>query len=321
MNRTSAIVIGLLAGAAAGAMILSEMRAGAAAALLLFAAPAVVQIAVLGWGAVAGIAAVAASLLVIGFGGSPLGFLIAGAVLIVPAAWAGYLANLAQPSADGRSMEWYPLPRLFFHILLFVIGGFLLAGFVSGFSVERLTPMVAQFLKEMIAAEQGVGSLDEEQIQAMAALYAGAMPFVLPAFFLLAQVLVLSISSTIARASGRMPRPRDDIAATAGLPRAAVAMAAGGLAGMFILPGGLFEIAAAFAGASIAALGLIGLADLHYVSRGKPARGLLLAGVWLIILLFSIPLAFFAVTGAMRVWRGGPSSVGQGPGTPPSQST
>ena len=57
MNSNIALLIGLLAGLAAGLMVLAGFAGGSVSLVLIFASPAAVYIASLGWGTIAGIVA------------------------------------------------------------------------------------------------------------------------------------------------------------------------------------------------------------------------------------------------------------------------
>ena len=67
MNRQSGIVIGLIAGVAAGLMAAAALRAGSAALIMLLAAPVAVYLASLGWGTLSGFiaATIAAAVLIL----------------------------------------------------------------------------------------------------------------------------------------------------------------------------------------------------------------------------------------------------------------
>jgi hypothetical protein len=113
-------------------------------------------------------------------------------------------------------------------------------------------------------------------------------------------VLVMHLSAMIVRQSGRLARPAEDIAATANLPVEALALPVAGITGMVLFAGPAYEIAAVAAGIGTAGFGLIGLAELHYVSRGRPGRGVMLFVSYLVLVLFSFPLLVFAGIGARR---------------------
>jgi hypothetical protein len=76
-----------------------------------------------------------------------------------------------------------------------------------------------------------------------------------------------------------------------------------------IAPSPVYEIAAVFAGSGIAGFALVGLADLHFRSRGRAGRGLLLFGAYFLLFVFSVPLLLFAVAGMFRSWRSGASGA------------
>lgn len=320
MNRRSGILIGILAGIAAGLMAVAALGAGTAALVMMFAAPVAVYIASLGWGTTAGLIAAVIGSAASTLAGNANGAIIVGALLFVPAAWAGHLANLGQRDAGG-GMLWYPLDRILIRLMAAVAAGIIVAGIVLGYNTASLETTLLEMLRELIRSGGDGGQIDEEALARNARLYAGFIPLVVPAIWLCLHVAVFYISAVIAARSGRMARPRDDIPSAANLPFEAVGWPLAGIVGMMVAPSPLYEVAAVLAGTGIAGFSLIGLAELHLTSRGRPGRGLLLLAAYLLIVLFSLPILIFAVMGVMRAWRARarpplpPSTTGGGPGS------
>ena len=310
---------GVIAGIAAGLMALAGVHSSSFAFILMFSAPLTIAIASLGWGplsgAIAGIVAV-----VIVATQTPVEMAVATATLLfLPAAWAGHLANLAQPSADGRQMVWFPLSGILFRLMIALFAGFIVTGWISGFSAEKAATAFAELLKEMAKSEPELPQLDEAAIEQNSRVFAGILPIVVPGVFLMAHVLVLYLAAMITRVSGRLPRPRDDIPATANLPQAALAVAPAGLIGMGMLASPFYEIGGVLAGLGIAGLGLIGLADMHYSMRGKPGGQLAIIVSWIALVVLTLPLVLFSLFGAWRVIRG--TNTPQPPAYPPANRT
>jgi len=310
MNARNAILIGLLAGLAGGLMTLAGMRAGLAALPLMFAAPLAVYVASLGWGTVAGFLAAAVAILINAFDGALPAAAVTGVLLFLPAAWAGHLANLAQPDASGRGLEWYPLSRILAWLMAAVAAGFILTGWIAGIDAAVIADDLARALREIVAAQGDAPP--QFDIDQAARLYSIVVIAVMPALWLTLHVLVFQIAAAVTRRSGRLARPAQDIAAEASLPPAALIVPVAGLAGMFLTDGAVREIAAVLAGVGIAGFALVGLAEIHFASRGRPGRMLLLIGCYLLIPLFSLALVVFAAIGARRSLRraaaGGPNS-------------
>ncbi len=302
MNRQYGTIIGILAGLAAGLMIVAAFRSVTAALPMLFAAPIAIYIASLGWGTVAGFLAA-----IVGAGGAMVAGtqvgLFAALLMFLPAAWIGHLANLAQPSEDGKSIIWYPLERMLAHLMATVAAGFIIAGIALGFNSAEIERGMVALLKEFVQAGDGTQAINEDNLEDSAKVYAALLPLIMPAMWLIMHVAVLNISASISRLSGKIARPRDDIPATANLPASMIAWPLAGLAGMFITASPIYEIASVVAGTGLAAFALTGLAEFHYNTRGRPGRGLLLFTTYLLIFMFTIPLLIFAVIGMVRAWR------------------
>ena len=317
MIKANGLIVGLLAGIAAGLMMLAAMRAGATTIVMLFAAPAAIYIASLGWGTAAGVAATLVAAAVGLFVGGPAAAIFALVLLFGPAAWAGHLANLGQPSGDGKSILWFPLEAIFLRLVIMVIVGFVVLGLLLGYDSAEIETGMTELLREFASSEADI-AFNEENLQRSAELYASLIPVILPAMWVFLHVTVFYISAAIVRQSGKLVRQRDDIPATANLPFSFVGVPLAGMVGMYVAGSPVYEIAAVMAGAGIAALSLIGLAELHLNSRGRANRFALLFAVYALIVAFTLPLIFFAALGAMRTWRmRQPPSPPNSPAGPP----
>ena len=310
---------GVIAGIAAGLMALAGVHSSSFAFILMFSAPLTIAIASLGWGPVAGAIACVVAVVIVATQ-TQLEMAVATATLLfLPAAWAGHLANLAQPSPDNRQMIWFPLSGILFRLMIILFIGFVITGWISGFSAEKAAAAFGELLKEMARNEPELPQLPDDAIEQNSRLFAGVVPIVVPAVFLMAHVLVLNLAAMITRASGKLPRPRDDIAATATLPQIALAVAPVGLIAMGMLASPLYEIGGVLAGLGIAGLGLIGLADMHFSMRGKPGGNLAIFISWMALIVLTLPLVLFSLFGAWRVIRG--TNTTQPPVFPPANRT
>lgn len=311
MQRSSALLVGLLAGIAGGLMTLAALRAGTLALVMLMAAPIAVYLAALGWGTAAGFVAAIAASIVTGLTGNASGALVTALLLFLPAAWIGHLVNLAQPDEKG-GLIWYPLERILGWLLGLIVAGIIVTGIVMGYSSQMLEDALVEMLRELVASNEAE-NVDDQTLRQNARIYAALLPVAIPAIWLFMHVAVLYIAGRIAERSGRLARPRDDLPAAANLPFQLAGLPIAGLVGMAVAPSPLFEIAGVLAGAGIAGFSLVGLAELHLSTRGRPGRGLLLAASYLLIVLFTLPIFIFFAMGVARTWRRRPV-----PPTPPS---
>lgn len=320
MKQIPTWAIVLLAGAAGGLMAIAGIGAGMLGFLLLLAAPMSIYITALGWGPVAGFVAAGIATAISSYDGSISSVVSTGTLLFLPAAWAGHLANLARPAPDGHGMVWYPLSSILVRLMLALVAGFILTGWMSGLSAARFATVLTELMRALVERNPELQPANEADIARAAMLYAALLPLVMPTLWLLLHVLVFHGAAAITRQSGRLARPADDIAATAGLPIEALVIPVAGIAAMFALPSPGYDIGALLTGIGIAGFGLIGLAELHLVTRGRQGRGLLLFVTYLLLILFTVmPLAFLAVWGAIRVLRRRPTPpprppARQGPG-------
>jgi hypothetical protein len=304
MNRTIAIAAtGILSGIAAGLMALAALTAGPAAALLLLVSPLTVAIAALGWGTLAGLIALIAASVVLAATIGPLAAVVVAALLFAPVALGGHLANLGRAADNGKGVEWYPLPALLVRLGAAVGAAAVLSGALIGYSRAEAGTIILKLFAEFQKLRPDIAPPAPEAMESAAAFYAALIPFAVPAMWLIAHAAILGLGVRIVRASGRMARPVEDIAANAGLPRAFALAPLLAIAGMFVLPSPGYEIAAAIAGTGVAALGLVGLAEIHVLTRGRPARGFILFLCYAALVLAGLVLAAFAVLGLVRTLR------------------
>ncbi|GEM_PF-3458205 len=306
MINNQALFTGVLAGVAAGLMIFGALNAGLLAIFLLFAAPAAIYIATMGWGSAAGIVAALVGIVIAGvFGGYPLAG-ISGALLFAPAAYVGLLVNLGTRSTNTAANDneggvvWFPLSIILFRLMMVLAAGFILIGLFAGLTNEFLTARFAELLKAFYNTNPNLPALDDATYTAHAATYAKIFPIALPCLWLMMHVATAFIAANITRRSGLLARDPEDVAATVRLPVEAAGILAAGLLGELILPGTLQLAAAVLLGIGIGGFGLIGLAHLHFTSRGNPIRPFLLWASYASIVLFSVPLLIFTAIGLFR---------------------
>jgi hypothetical protein len=213
--------------------------------------------------------------------GSPLGALVFAASQAIPATILVYLVMLNRVADDGRT-EWYPVGRI-------VIAAALIAGsfatltlFLLGGDIETLRSALRGMLQTFVdnelpkmpdAPTLGPADIDEATGIALALLPAAS------AISTMGSLLFnLWLAGRITMASGRLQRPWPDLAAMIYPPTAPLVLAAATAAGFLAgLPG---MIAAGFAGPLLFAYVLLGLAVVHYTTRGRSWRPFALWGLY-----------------------------------------
>ena len=288
------ILIGLAGGFASAVLFMSATGGGAAGRVLLyFLAPLPSFLAGLGWGpASALIAALAAS--------AGIGFVLGGVwpafVFLVsqglPVVLLCHLALLNRPVApddgSGTAVEWYPIGRLLAAAAIMAGGLSVMSLLMLGGDLEEVGRILRELIEKVFAQDLAAlrnKPLTTEEIDALAQLGLFLLPAASATSWLAGFSLNLWLAGRITQATGRLVRPWPDLAAMTFPP--------GMLWGLVIalvftfLPGYPGLISSGFAGALLFAYMLMGLAIIHYVTRGKPQRPFILWGVYFLLLLFN----------------------------------
>lgn len=306
------IPIGLAAGVASALLFASAAYGSMGGRLLLFfLAPLPCFLAGLGWGAAsAALAAVSSAI-----GAMALLGLKAGAVLLlsqgIPVVVLCHLSQLRREVDVGAPqpvVEWYPLGRI-------VAVAAVLAGLIScvsilmlGADLDQLRAMLKEIV-EKVFVKQLPGlqdrQLGEKEIAALVELTLHVLPGASALSWLGGFLLNLYLAGRVTLASGRLERPWPDVASVGlpgwvglGLALALVASFVSGYPGL---------IASGFAGAFLCAYMLIGLAIVHYSTRGKPGRPMMLWGLYIGLFILNtwaaIALAMVALLEPFHRWR------------------
>jgi len=244
--------------------------------VLFLLTPLALFLAGLGLGPLAAVVAGAAGATLVLVAGTPLGALVFAVSQALPVIILTYLASLHRQSGDGTT-EWYPVGRL-------VIAAALIAGAFASLTLLLLgadTEALRAALREMLQAfvdselpnipsEMPTPRLGPAEIDEATAIALALLPAASAISSMGSYLFNLWLAGRITLASGRLERPWPDLAAIVYPPVTplllALATGAGFLAG---LPG---MMAAGFAGALFFAYVLLGLAVVHYVTRGRPWR-------------------------------------------------
>lgn len=298
--KPSSYLIALVGGLCSVFLIHASSRLGAAGVPLLMAGPLPIYFVALAYGTGAG--AIASVIAIVGsaFFASPQSAMVIGLMFTIPASVIGHQANLADVSQDGSVTKWYPLEYLLFNMALVVAIGLIASGYVAGYDPSELSSVMTEAMREMIANPQTGAPASEADVQLVVARTLALLPFLFAGAWLAVHALNLQVASQFARLANRMPRPKDDIPASANLPISALIILAVSLVLAAALSGPLQLAASALAGTLFMALAMVGLAALHHRLRHSSSATPLLVIVYLLIILFYFPLFLFAVVGISR---------------------
>lgn len=296
------LLIGAGSGLIAAALFASAATATALAGVLFYLAPLPVFLAGLGWGGRAALLSALTGTVVIA---AALGVATAAVFamsIAAPSALLAHLALLSRPATapqggQAAALEWYPPGRI-------VGWAALLAGLLAGLLVLFLgydQETYRESIREILS-HSALKELDpdgklftDDTIANLSTVLARALPAAFAVVWLTITLFNLWMAGLIVNASGHALRPWPDLDALE-LPNAFLLVFAGALAASF-LPGLPGLLATGLAGALLFAYVLQGLAVIHVYSQGVPARGLLLATVYLGILLLGWVALIVAILG------------------------
>lgn len=296
---------------AASAFLVASVAAGSPLALPLFyLAPLPVLIVGLGWAHQAALIAVVTASLAIGtfFGGELLFAYIAGVGL--PAYVLAYLALMARQDRPDGPVEWFPAGRI---VLAAAILGCLavaaLIPLVAG-TVEGYQAALRSLFETMLQETTGPANTDTDRFIDLLVL---VMPPAAALITMVTQLANLWLAAHIARVSGRLVRPWPDLAAIT-VPRATSVILVGALFAASLSSGFIGLISELLSATLVMAFAFIGLATIHWVTRGVGGRSLILATVWIAAMVLGWPFAALALLGIAetlfviraRVRRAGP---------------
>lgn len=295
------LLIALAAGCASALMSAASAAMGVAGVPLFLAASLPVYVAALSWGTKAGMAASISAILVAAVFAGPEFAVVVGLAHTIPASIIGHQANLAQPSENGGGMVWYPISRLLLNLSLLVPTGLVLIGMFAGYSSQAAAPAMVEGMRELLQINPPPVPLSDAELKAAAQKMVGIFPFFFSGMWLVVHILNCCVAGKLARMSGLVARPVDDIPATANLPKIALVVFLVALLLAVLLSGSAQQIAATFAGSLMMALSMVGLAALHLRLRGNSGGIGILSLSYFLIVMFYFPLILFAVGGIMRI--------------------
>jgi hypothetical protein len=282
------IATGIGAGLVSALLTVVVVKATPLASVLYMLAPVPVLIAALGWNHKSGLVATLVGGLAIAlFTGSPLGGLGFAVVTGLPAWWLAYLALLGRPAADG-TMEWYPVGRLLAWVAVTAALTIVATAVISsdgdyGAFLERARRISQSFVDLLYPAAEEGGEAAAQQRQGLIDGLAAATPALSAFCFTMFLALYLWLAAKAVSVSKRLPRPWAPMPELA-MPRWAVLVPVLAFA-LTQVSGFVGALGYALFGAFLMAFTLQGLAAIHDRTQGKPGRGFLLAGLYVLLFL------------------------------------
>jgi hypothetical protein len=299
------LLIGLGAGLISAVVFASATTGPLLMRMLLFLlTPLPLFLAGLGIGPIAAAIAGIAGVGLVLAAGSATAAIVFGASQAIPVFVLAYLAALNRSSAEGT--EWYPPGRIVLAAAL-IAGAFsTLTLFLLGGDIDALRTSLRTMLETFVNTElpkmPDAPTLGPQEIDEATAVALALLPAASGISTMGSLLFNMWLAGRITLASGRLQRPWPDLAAISYPPATplllAVATGAGFLSG---LPG---LIAAGFAGPLFFAYMLMGLAVVHFITRGQPWRPFALWGLYLLLFIVntvaSLALALLGL--AEAIW-------------------
>lgn len=288
----------------ASALLFASLVGGTMLALpLFFLTPLPLGIAALGWGTSAGLVAGVVATAAVGIGLGLPAMLAVALAHVAPTLIAAHLLGLARlldPADPASPREWYPIGRVLAAVTSVVAAATIVGGIAAGFDPVTISAQIVEGYRDLMvqdgtAAVPGHGA---SQVEPVVHAMVRMMPAVIGALGVQVVVFDLWAAARVVRLSGRLARPVDDLA-TVELPVVAGLVFAAALALSFV-DGPFGLVAGVIAGALFSAHFLVGLGVLHTLARRTQARIIILAFVYGLMMLFTIPAALVALAGVLE---------------------
>lgn len=266
--------------------------------VLFFLTPLPIALAGLGWGwRTAAIAGLSGTLLVAA-GASLTVAAVFALSQVVPMVALTHLALLSRTGpAGGETIEWYPPGRL-------VIWGAVMAGLLAlasllliGGDLEDLRKGLADFIEKTLQSGlpqlPDATPLSETEIKSLADVALWLLPAASAISWMASLLFNLWLAGRVTLASGQLARPWPDLAAIDYPPGTTLAFA-GSLLAVLMLDGYARLAASGFAGAFFLAFMLLGLAIVHYTTRGAAWRPFALWALYAALLFLNMWIGVLA---------------------------
>lgn len=294
------LLIGLGAGLASALLFAATVGGTLLAMPLFLLAPLPLGIAALGWGTTAGLVAGATAVAAMWLGfGTPaaVAIFLADALPTLIGAHLLGLARISDP-AEPASREWYPLGRVLLAVASAIAVATVIGGIAIDFDPQETAAQITATLRHIQAGGPMATVPDGGRADPTIVAAIRLVPAFFPASWLMVVVFDLWAAAKVVAKSGRLVRPAEDVAAVT-LPVVAGLVFAVALVAAFV-EGPLGLVASVVAGALFGAHFLVGAGVIHTLARRSEARLIILAAVWGLVLLFTLPVAAVALIGLLE---------------------
>jgi hypothetical protein len=283
-------LIGIGSGIAAALLFATPASGAALAPLLMIMAPLPILIAAIGWSHWAGLFAVAVAavaLVVVSDTGSVQSVLVPFIVGVgAPAWWLGYLSLLARPDPPSGGFIWYPVGALVLWSAL--LGAFVMLAVIPfyGWDLETFRASLRALFVTALQLDSAGSAAPSMDAPRFIDFLVDVMPSAAAALGTALNLLNLWLAGRILDVSGRLRRPWPDLPAMR-LPPVAPALLIAALVVSYA--GGMLGLAAGVVGSALlVAHAVVGLAVIHMMTRGRPGRASMLAGLYALLPVFAL---------------------------------
>lgn len=298
------------------ATVFASATTGPTLARMVLLALVTLPIALAGYsyGGRAAVAAASSGTLLLALFSTPAAGAAFAVTLAFPAALLVNLAFLHRDEPDGATL-WYPIGRIVL-VAALLASCVIALGLVMAGDLDKLRTAIRAAIDTMIKA--GFGALPDSAVPSEADLVLATetmlqlLPSVSAAFWMGCILLCQWLAARVALMSGQLARPWPDLAALS-FPLGTPLLLGAAIAAALLLEGVLRLMAMGFAGALYAAYVLLGLAILHFVTRGYSWRGAALAALYVALIILnsgaSLLLVLIGLAGSflpLRRLPGGP---------------
>lgn len=300
-NRSIAIAV--VCGLIAAVLFVSPLSLGSLGLAMSSFTALPLFIAVLGFGTIIGTIACAVAALAVGLFMGPISGISVLIATLAPAVWIGHSAGLSRD--DSGVQEWFPLSQILFRLAVISAGIVLVIGIITGYNHQWALDQVTEMMSQLAVVQnqsgaagggEGAALITQTEIEARAKDIANLIPIIMPVSILLLMVINLRLAERFTRRRGWMLRPKDDLPSAVNMPPMAAIILVVAVVLSF-MSNDLGTMAQVVAGAFGGAFLMVGLATIHFITRGLAIRPFLLPIMYIVLLFSRFIAPIFAVIG------------------------